>query len=69
MHCDHLVLCLLTLADGITDLVFALEGPAQHRPKKPKRSLAQLCRTVIGALSAHREMRMLSARNALAMMR
>jgi hypothetical protein len=54
VRCNYFVLGQLTQADCVTDLVFALEGPAQHRPKKPKRAVAQLCGTVIGALSAHR---------------
>ena len=57
MRGDYLVFGQLTQADCVADLVFTLEGPAQHRPKKSKRSLAQLCRTVVGALSAHRGLR------------
>ena len=54
MRGDYFALGQLTQANSVADLVFALEGPAYHRPKKPKRSLAQLCRTVVGALSAHK---------------
>ncbi len=57
MRGDYFALGQLTQANSVADLVFALEGPAYHRPKKPKRSLAQLFRTVVGALSAHKGLR------------